>query len=140
MERVRPPENSISEFLAERESRNAKILRSAKSSGDNELDEEAYSKTLAEVQLGVLHGPYSSMAALPLQDVALVPRHGIWEQHGGAVERSCRCIDDMLVGSRTALSGLSPPTDRQIQMDWSRRSARCGYVTRRRGLLVGRAT
>ena len=48
MERVRPPENSISEFLAEGESRNAKILRSAKSTGDDELDKEAYKKTISD--------------------------------------------------------------------------------------------
>ena len=140
MERVRPPDNSISEFLAERKSRNAKIFRSAKSSGDNDLNEEAYSKTLAEVQLGVLHGPYSSMAALPLQDVALVPRRRVWEQHGGAVESSFWCIDDMLVGEQNSTVGTVSshrPTDPD---GLSRRSARCGYVTRRRGLLFGRAT
>ena len=85
MERVRIPESSIDEFLTERESRNAKILKAVKSIGDGELDEEAYKKTLEERDLGVLRGPYSSMEELPLEDIALVPRHGIWEQHGGAV-------------------------------------------------------
>jgi len=114
MERMRKPEASVEDFLAGREARNAKILKAMKSSGDTELDTEAYKKTLEERERGVLCGPYASMEELPFTDVALVPRHGIWEQHGGAVERSCRNIDDMLVEEQNSTVGTVSshrPTD-----------------------------
>ena len=59
-------------------------------------------------------GPYRSMQDVPLDDVALVPRHGIWEMHGGATDRSCRCIDDMLLGEQNGTVGTVSshrPTD-----------------------------
>ena len=89
-------------------------MRSTKASLDPKLDEEAYKKTMAEVDRGVIRGPFGSMEEVPLEDIALVPRHGIWEQHGGATEPSCRCIDDMLVGEQNDTVGTVSshrPTD-----------------------------
>ena len=114
MRRIKPPNCSIAEFLRTKDERNAKILRSTKASSDPKLDEEAYKKTMAEVDRGVLQGPFESMEAVPLQNIALVPRHGIWEQHGGATEQSCRNIDDMLVGENNDTIGTVSahrPTD-----------------------------
>ena len=90
MRRLKPPNCSIEEFLQTKDDRNSKILRSTKASSDPKLDEESYKKTLAEVDRGVLQGPFESLDAVPFRNVALVPRHGIWEQHGGATEQSCR--------------------------------------------------
>ena len=109
MQRVRPPSQWMDEFLRGREDRNLKLLSSAKPSRDAELDEEAMSKTMAEVDRGVLKGPYRSLQDVPLDDVALVPRHGIWEMHGGTTDRSCRCIDDMLLGEQNGTVGTVSP-------------------------------
>ena len=49
-----------------------------------------------------------------MDDVALVPRHGIWAMHGDATDRSCRCIDDMLIGEQNGTVGTVSshrPTD-----------------------------
>ena len=114
MERVREPECSVDQFLEEREDRNERLLNAIKQSSDPELDEAAYSKTLEETEKGVLPGPFFSRSELPWQDVALVPRHGIWEMHGGATERKCRNIDDMLMGEQNTTVGTVSshrPTD-----------------------------
>ena len=117
MERMRKPETSIEDFLAGREARNAKILKAMKSSGDAELDTEAYKKTLEEKERGVLCGPYASMEELPFTDVALVPRHGIWEQHGGQSRGPAEISTTCWLENKTVPSELFPPTDRRIQMD-----------------------
>ena len=114
MVRVKEPEVSINDFLAEREERNRKLFEAMKPSSDPELDKAAFTKTMAEVDRGVLEGPFLSMAELPWADVALVPRHGIWEMHGGATESTCRCIDDMLMGEQNSTVGTVSshrPTD-----------------------------
>ena len=75
---------------------------------------QSYSKTLEETEKGVLRGPFFSRSELPWQDVALVPRHGIWEMHGGATERKCQNIDDMLMGEQNSTVGTVSshrPTD-----------------------------
>ena len=48
MQRVRPPSQSVDEFLRDREDRNQKVLTPAKPSGDAALDDEAMAKTMAE--------------------------------------------------------------------------------------------
>ena len=81
---------------------------------DTELDSETFKKTMAEVDRGVLKGPFRARDELPFEEIAVLPRHGIWEQHGDAVEPSCRCIDDMLQGDHNATVGTSSshrPTD-----------------------------
>ena len=69
---------------------------------------------MAEVEKGVLRGPYESFEDIPYDDVALVPRHGIWEQHGGAEGPSVRWTDDMLCGGQNDTVGTMSshrPTD-----------------------------
>jgi hypothetical protein len=123
LERVKVPATSVAAFIEGRSERNEKILRSIKASGDAKLDLETLEKTLAEVEKGVLKGPFESMQQLPFTEMALVPRHGIWEQHGEAVEQSCRCIDNMLKGAKTRRSERSRHTVQQIQTDWQPRYA-----------------
>ena len=93
-----------------------KHISSTKVSADEKLDAEAYEKTKAEQDIGVLAGPYLRFEDIPFDSVTLVPRHGIWEQHGGATEPSVRCIDDMLVGEQNSTVARCRPTGRLIQM------------------------
>ena len=114
MARTRETVCPASDFLLGRAHRNNKLLASTKASGDDKLDEETYAKTMVETERGVLLGPYSSLSEVPLGNVALVPCHGIWERQGGAVEKSCRCIDDLLVGEQNDTVGTVSshrPTD-----------------------------
>ena len=114
MGRTRPPKISVDEFMRDRTQRNAKITAATKSSGDDILEKESYEETILEVQRRILQGPYDSLDAVPFDNVALVPRHGIWEQHGGAEEPSVRCIDDMLCGGQNDTVGTvsaHQPTD-----------------------------
>ena len=114
MDRTKPPNGSMKEFLETRMERNEKIQNSTRASSDAKLDEEAYTKTIAETECGVLVGPFGSLQEVPFDDVALVPRHGIWEQHGEAIAPSCRCIDDMLQGCQNDTVGTVSshrPTD-----------------------------
>ena len=93
---------------------NEKIICSTKVSADGELGAEAYEKTKAEQEIGVLAGPYLNFEDILFDNVTLVPRHGNWEQHGGATEASVRCIDDMLVGEQNSTVGTVSthrPTD-----------------------------
>jgi hypothetical protein len=75
-----------------------KVLSRVKGSGDDELDKRAYKKSVDENTRGVLGGPFRSLDELPFDNPCLVPRHGIWEQHGGAEESTVRVIDDLLLG------------------------------------------
>ena len=114
MERSKPPEISVEEFLADRHARNDKLLQKVRPSSDAALDLETFDKTTAEVERGVLVGPFHSTAEIPFTDFALLPRHGIWEQHGDADTPSCRGIDDMLQGGHNPTVGTASahrPTD-----------------------------
>ena len=58
MERVKQPEFSVDEFLSDREDRNRRLVEATKASSDPELDDAAYTKTIVEMEKGVLKGPY----------------------------------------------------------------------------------
>ena len=60
----------------------------------------AIATSLHEQALGVLVGPFQAGQDLGIGRVCLVLRRGIWEPHGGAVEPSCRVIDDLLFAER----------------------------------------
>ena len=114
MDRVRPPERPLKDFLDERVERNMKMISSIKPGGDTALEELSYEKTIAEVERGVLVGPFQSLNDVPLVDPAVIPRHGIWEKHGGATMATVRNIDDMLKGGHNATVGTVSshrPTD-----------------------------
>ena len=69
-------------------------------SGDLELDALAYKKSVDEHKRGVLLGPYRTLGEVPVSAPCLVPRHGLWEQHGDADEPTVRVIDDLLMGGQ----------------------------------------
>ena len=102
LRRYHPPEASVENWEADRTARNARVLESMRSSNGIALDESAYTKSLAEAKLGVLVGPFEVDQDLGLGRVCLVPRRGMWESHGGAVESSCRVIDDLLFGEQNS--------------------------------------
>lgn len=114
MQRVRQRQVSMEEFLQGCPERNRRLIAKTRPSGDAALDIEAYKKTIAEVNRGVLVGPFARVEDLPYDEIAVVPRHGIWEQHGQAAEPTCRDIDDMLVGEQNSTVGTTSshrPTD-----------------------------
>lgn len=55
----KPAKMTVSDLESSAESSRVSILRSTRSSGDAEIDEEVYTKTRAEVDSGWLNGPYS---------------------------------------------------------------------------------
>ena len=61
LDRVKAPTKTVEAFIEERAERNEKILGSMKASGDDKLDLEALEKTMAELEKGVLQGPFESM-------------------------------------------------------------------------------
>ena len=78
------PTSSVENFLDSSMARNAKLLARIGPSGDQALDIGAWQKTMDEVAWGVVEGPFFSVEDLPFGQVCIVPRHGIWEQHGVA--------------------------------------------------------
>ena len=76
------------------------VLESIHSSSDVDLDTVAFEKCLAERDRGVLVGPFEVGEDLAIGPVCYVPRRGIWGFHGGAIEPSCRVIDDLLFGEQ----------------------------------------
>ena len=112
--RISGPQMTIQEWEDHRDERNAKILRSLGPSGDDELDKKTYEISCEERALGVMEGPFQSLADLPFSEVGIVPRKGIWEMHGDAMTAKARGIDNMLMGEQNATVGtLSAhrPTD-----------------------------
>ena len=114
MERVRAPLVDLAEWEASRGRRNAKVMAVTGPSGDDELDRAAWAKSLKELELKVIQGPYENFDDLPVQEPSLAPRQGIWEAHGAAVERSVRVIDNLLLGEQNETTGSTHshrPTD-----------------------------
>ena len=114
MNRVSPPTHTIDEWLGDRIARNMKIIARISSSGDQFLDEAAYSKTIDEVKAGVTEGPFTKLEDVPICAPCLAPRVGIWENHGEAVADSVRNIDNLLLGMQNATAGTTHshrPTD-----------------------------
>ena len=114
MRRTKMPIQTMEEFLEDRAERNEKIIGSTKPSADTKRDEQTFAKTKEEADIGVLVGPFLNLADVPMKEVALVPRNGIWEQHGGATEPTVRGIDNMLTGRQNSTVGTVSthrPTD-----------------------------
>ncbi len=62
-------------------------------------------KSIEEVAIGVLSGPFDSLDDVPMSDVSLVTRAGIWERHGAAAGPTVRTIDDLLFGGQHSTVG-----------------------------------
>ena len=103
--RTSPPLCPVAELSEGLDAHNRRILATIKSTCDLQLDNESWAKTCQEFHSGVLLGPYDSIADVPLPYVRLVPRRPMWEARAGKPERSCRNIDDMLVGGQNDCTG-----------------------------------
>ena len=109
-QRATDPDISLQNFFEWGEENNSEMVARAASSGDLDLDAAVDAKVKEEVKIEALKGPYLSVKQLqrhnPESDRAyVVPRHGIWEQHGGQQEPTCRLIDDMLISGHNACAG-----------------------------------
>ena len=111
--RVKPPANSLEDWLPDRSERNSKLLGRIRGTGDPELDSIAYAKTSEEVAAGVLLGPFRP-DDLSFLCPCIAPRCGIWECHGNAETPGVRNIDDLLAGGQNSVAGSTfshRPTD-----------------------------
>jgi len=92
---------TVPALLAAAAVKNQKLLRSITTSGDVELDKASSAKTQAELDSGVMLGPWRTNR-LPAWLKVISRRFPIWEQHGQAAEKKCRNIDDL---SESGLNG-----------------------------------
>ena len=111
-----PPEIPISDLWVDLESHNANIVKNTRQSTDRDLDFAAWGKSMTEVKNDFIIGPYRHLDEIPGSRVRLLRRFGTWEQHGGAVEPTCRLIDDALAGGQNRASG-SQHTHRPTDLD-----------------------
>ena len=92
---------TLAELIQGAPERNVSLLERVKPTGDDWLDDAAWTKSKKEFDAKPLLGPYDSLEDIPRQNpldpAAIIPRSPISEQHGGASEPSARNIDDMLV-------------------------------------------
>ena len=100
-------EYTVDEFAAGWEAQQATALSQVKPSHDGELDRRAYAKSQDERKRGVLVGPFRKLSELPVTKPCLIPRHGVWEQHGGSAEPTVRVIDNMLAGGQNGTAAYS---------------------------------
>lgn len=114
MDRVTPPDETIEQWTSRRVERNSKLLARIGPSGDVDLDQQAYDKTLQEVRAGPMIGPFMNLQSVPVTEPSIAPRHGIWECHGESIAPSVRNIDDLLMGEQNLTAGTVSahrPTD-----------------------------
>ena len=116
VERFHPPETTITDLKANSRAHNQRLTQRTKPSNDAVLDEVAWQKSLDEVALGILTPPVYDLSDLNMDTPCLVRRHGIWEQHGEALEPSCRVLDDFLEGTQNSTVGYQH-THRPANLD-----------------------
>ena len=101
------PERELSELISNADENNPRMIRRAQGSDDPSLNEAVDMKVKEEIDLEALAGPYERVDDAVTDSscaVLIVPRHGIWEQHGGQDE-TCRLIDDMLISEHNDTAG-----------------------------------
>ena len=91
--KVTRPLSSVSDLHGQAAARTARLLKSIHSSGDAHLDVESLRRTQAEVDAGIMMGPWPS-DHLPSW-LRVVSRCPIWENHGSAGTRKCCNFYDM---------------------------------------------
>ena len=92
--KVTRPIHSPAELREMASRRNQELLARVRSSGDNDLDMASLAKTQAEIDSGIMLGPWPR-SQLP-EDLRIISRRfPIWEYHGAKGERKCRNLDDM---------------------------------------------
>ena len=105
MRRDRVPEETVQDLLSRSQAQSQRLISRTRASGDEQLDSEAWRKTMEEVEMGLLSPPVSSLADLGMEQCCLVRRHGLWEQHGSAVAPTVRVLDDFLEGGQNGTVG-----------------------------------
>ena len=104
------------------------MIQRAQSSGDIWLDLVVDEKVSEELQIDALEGPFKSLDQVSANGTpVVVPRHGIWEMHGGQ-EETCRLIDDMLVSGHNDTAGTEFT---HIPADVDRVAGKTRYVQER---------
>ena len=103
--RVHYPTDDVESFIREAPDRNTVLISRTKASRDAALDEAAWTKSLEEVDLGILSPPVYDLSDLPFLAPCLVRRRGIWEQHGLAIDVTVCVLDDLLEGGQNATVG-----------------------------------
>ena len=68
---------------------------------------KTWDKSSAEAQRGVVLGPFTVLAQVPVQTPSLCGRKAVWESRNG--EQEVRVIDDMLVSGQILTAGLMCP-------------------------------
>jgi hypothetical protein len=105
MQRARLPVESIQEWRSRRVEGNTLLINRICSSGDQVVDDMAFTKTLEEERVGAIAGPYLSLVEVPVECPCVAPRTGIWECHGDSDVPTVRNIDDLLVGEQNLTVG-----------------------------------
>ena len=105
VEKLMIPERNPEDLWIDVDLHNARIISACMSSGDLELDSAAWQKTVDELNLNMVEGPFRSLGECGFGVARTVRRFGIWECHGGAAEWTCRVIDDLLDGGQNSTAG-----------------------------------
>ena len=104
--KVTNPTMSIKELKEYCRENNTKMILRTQRSDDEDLNLAVDEKVAEEVEIDALQGPYFSLEEVPGdEEPMVVPRHGIWEMHGGQEQETCRLIDDMLISKHNATAG-----------------------------------
>ena len=99
------PNRDVVDLWTNSATHNHHIRTSTQSSRDLELDAAAWQKTQDEIDKNMIVGPFMSPEEAGFTRFRSVRRFGIWEMHGGAEERTCRVIDDLLDGEQNSTAG-----------------------------------
>ena len=94
LQRQSQPPRAVPPSSAQIIEENKIALSKAKPSYSHALDKLAWEKTQKEFENFSMLGPFYSLDELPDGKPRLLNRFGILEMHGGAIEESCRVIDD----------------------------------------------
>ena len=97
--RITEASRSVDSLYENRVENNERMLQRVKASDDPDLDAASWSKTLADLAMPALEGPFYSLSEVHATP-RLVPLFPIWEHHMGAKERSCRNIVDLKDGEQ----------------------------------------
>ena len=76
MRRDREPEETVQDLLSRSHAQNQKLISRTRAFSDEQLDWEAWQKTMEEVEMGILSPPASSIADLGLE--AVLPGAEAW--------------------------------------------------------------
>ena len=128
VERFHPPMTTVTDLKSNATEHNDRLINRTRPTTDTVLDLVAWTKSMDEVALGLLSEPVYLITELSVKAPCLVRRHGIWEQHGEALEPTCRVLDDFREGTQNATVGYQH-THRPANLDSLAASLRA-YGTR----------